>query len=380
MNIFKKINPNKLPIIFQDEVSECGIACVAMVGCYLGHSINLSSIREMTGVSVRGTTMMDIITLCEKLKILTRVIRIEIDQLKFVKTPAILHWNMNHFVVLKKTQNDKIVIHDPSIGLRKYSLAEASKYFTGIALEAEREINFSPIVSNNKLTLYQLVKQVRGVISGFFTLGILSIITEVLGLTSPLFVQFVMDKVVTPKDMNLLYVLSIIFLILIITQSFTEYIRSHAIVFLTNNLNEQLTSNVVKHLLKLPLAYFERRHKVDILSRFQSIQQIQSKFSVDAVNLLLDGTMVVICLCIMCIYSLTLVVIVSIALFIFILIRYITFKTLNALNEASLRDQAKASAIFLENLHAILVIKSFAREKTRFNLWFNNYMNGGCYE
>ena len=136
---------DKLPIIKQVQHSECGHTCVAMVSNYHGHSIDLFTLREIEEPSINGSTMLDIVNLLEKLKFNTRAMRLDIAELKYVSCPAVLHWNLNHFVVLKSINNKYAIIHDPAVGRRKITLSELSKSFTGIVLEVERSIYFSVI-------------------------------------------------------------------------------------------------------------------------------------------------------------------------------------------------------------------------------------------
>src|SRR5580704_13983524 len=125
---------NKLPIIKQVQHSECGHTCVAMVSNYHGHNIDLFALREIEEPSMNGSTMLDIVKLLEKLKFNTRALRLEMTELKYVQYPVILHWNLNHFVVLKSINNKCAIIHDPAVGRRKIPLSELSKSFTGIVL------------------------------------------------------------------------------------------------------------------------------------------------------------------------------------------------------------------------------------------------------
>lgn len=151
--------------------------------------------------------------------------------------------------------------------------------------------------------------------------------------------------------------------------------RGNMVIYLTNNLTEQFSSNVVKHILKLPLNFFEARHKGDIQSRFQSIDHIQKKLSTDFINTVLDGVMIIINLFVMMIYSSMLTMIVVLSLCIYFSIRYFSYRFLKNHTESSILQHAKASSIFLETMQGILPIKTFSKEKIRFNTWRNSYIN-----
>lgn len=365
----------KLPVILQNEIAECGHACVAMISNFLGHDIDLFHIRKMHSPSVRGMTLVDIHNLFEQLGFLTRALRVSLEEMHLIKCPAILHWNMNHFVVLKEVKKNHVVIHDPAVGLIKCTRDEVSKSFTGIVLEIEKSNDFKVIKNKSRLTLYDLVKTIRGVNKCLSVLILLSLSIEVLSLFNPLFMQFVTDNVIAASDINNLYLIAAVFVVLIFIQAIAEYIRGHMVIYITNSLTEQFAANVVKHLLKLPLAFFEKRHKGDIQSKFYSIDHIQKKMSTEFINTVLNGLMIIINLSVMFIYSQLLTSIVVVALFFYGMIRNASYQFLKKETESSLHLHAETASVFLETLQGIAPIKSFLKEKMRFNRWRNGYIH-----
>ena len=209
---------------------------------------------------------------------------------------------MNHFVVLKKVRRKSITIHDPALGIRQCSIEEVSNSFTGIALEIAKANDFQTIKNKSKLSLYDLVKTVKGINNYILFLILISLAIEFFSLLNPLFIQYVTDSVIISSNINNLYVIALAFSLLIFIQIFTEYIRGRMVIYLTANLTENLSANLVKHLLKLPLDFFEKRHKGDIQSKCQSIDQIQRKISTDFINTVLDGLVIIINLLVMIIY------------------------------------------------------------------------------
>lgn len=366
---------HKLPLILQSENAECGHACVAMILNFHGYFIDLPTLRKINNPSSYGATLKDLHKLFEHLGFTTRALRLSLDQLKMLKKPAIIHWNMNHFVVLKRATNKRITIYDPAFGIKRYTFEEASKFFTGIVLEVEKTTDFSTLKKLKKLKLYDLVKTAVGINKFIIFLLLLSLSIEILSLINPLFMQYVIDKIIGTSSANNLTVLAIAFALLIVIQTFAEYIRGNMTIYLTSNLTEQLSSNIVKHILKLPLDFFEKRHKGDIQSKFQSVDQIQKKISTDFINIVLDGLMIAINMAVMLVYSITLTALVLFSLSLFLLIRFSSYHFLKKDTESSTYQHAKATSIFLEMLHAITPIKSFLKENNRFNSWRNCYIS-----
>ena len=130
------IGRRRTPVILQAETAECGLACLAMIAGRYGHRVDLPALRPHYDLSLRGTTLHDIIQLASSLRLATQALRAEVAHLRKLHLPCILHWDHNHFVVLTGVGGRGIVIHDPAVGRRHVPWQEVDKRFTGIVLEA----------------------------------------------------------------------------------------------------------------------------------------------------------------------------------------------------------------------------------------------------
>ena len=126
---------HKLPLILQSEASECGLACLAMIASFYGRRIDLNTLRRQHLFSLNGVTLKSLVEIARHLRLASRAVRLEPEHLKQLKLPAVLHWDMNHFVVLKSVKKSGLVLHDPASGEKRMSWAEATKHLTGVALE-----------------------------------------------------------------------------------------------------------------------------------------------------------------------------------------------------------------------------------------------------
>src|SRR6478752_8886765 len=124
-----------LPVIRQTEATECGLACLAMVACYHGHRTDLNSLRRRHPVSLKGVTLRELKEIAARLGLACRALRIEMNHLGQLRLPAILHWDMAHYVVLKACRRKGIVVHDPAVGEKWFPISEASRHLTGVVLE-----------------------------------------------------------------------------------------------------------------------------------------------------------------------------------------------------------------------------------------------------
>ncbi len=150
------LSKNKTPLILQSEANECGLACLAMIAGYFGKRMDITSARDIHTTTNSGMSLQQLITAFESVNMIARAARIEIDELKSLRHPTIIHWSLNHYVVLIKITSHKAVIHDPSIGRRIISLHELSDNFTGFIVEAWPKENFNKKPLDRNLTIIDL--------------------------------------------------------------------------------------------------------------------------------------------------------------------------------------------------------------------------------
>ncbi len=364
-----------LPVILQDEIAECGHACVAMISHYFGHRLGLAAIRKHYPPSPQGSNLRDMQQLFEQLGFTSRALRLPLEGLKQLKTPAILHWNMNHFVVLKKITKHQAIIHDPALGLRQCGLQILNESFTGVALEIEPSKNFETIRNQQKLRLRDLITFIPNRYRLLGLLLFLSFCTDLLAILNPMFIQYATDQATGSNTLANVYVVGIGFLLCMSFLTLTDYVRNHLILYITTHFKASFSINVFKHLLALPISFFESRYQGDIQSKFQSIEQIQTKVSTDFVHTALDSLLLLIHLIVMFFYSRLLTGIVLVMLGIAVLFRYISYQTLKHQTASSIHLHAKMTSFFLETLRVITPIKLFLKEQIRFNTWHNSYID-----
>lgn len=365
---------NKLPIIKQIQMAECGHACVAMIAGFHGHTMDLYALRQRQEPSMQGVTMLDLVRMLEGLSLNARALRVEVDCLKQVQCPAVLHWNMNHFVVLKEVKANGVIIHDPAVGRRNVSFQEVAASFTGIVLEVEKSEDFTLVQASNTLRMRDLFHRVHGLKNNILILFMLSLAIEVLVLINPLFLQYITDAVSNSNTINNVYVIVLGFFIASVCHGLIEYTRARFVVYLTNQLSEYFSSGVMNHLLRLPLDYFERRHKGDILSRFHAMHEIQNKMAGDTINTLLDGIILICVLIILSMYSMLLTGLVVLSLAGFLSLRIFSYQHLKHQTELSVSGHAAVSSKFLEIIQNILPIKLYAKESVLYSDWKNYFI------
>ena len=370
----------RVPVILQSEAPECGIACLAMVASFHGHLTDLSAMRLRLSPSLKGVTLKHVSQVAEAMGLAARGVQVQLESLNKLTLPAVLHWDMNHFVVLTEVSRKHILVHDPARGRRRLTFAEASKHFTGIAMEFTPTASFRKVDEREKISAWQLFSVSSGLGGSVAQLVFLSLALEVFAIAMPFFLQLVVDRVLVGRDRDLLTVLGIAFGALVIIQVLVTGVRAWVGVYLSTHFNMRLLTALFNHLLKLPLAWFEKRHIGDIVSKFRSVDVIQKTLSTTFVETFIDGVMVLLTVAVMAFYSLKLTIIVVSAAAAYALVRWYFYYPQRYATDEQLAHEAKASTHFIETLRGMMAIKLNLRENDRRGAYQNlvvEHINAG---
>src|SRR5215204_2267284 len=327
MSLLSFATRGRLPVIQQAEAAECGLACLAMVASYHGHRVDLNTLRRRYPVSLNGVTLRALIQVASHLHLLGRPLRLEPGHLRQLRLPAILHWDMSHFVVLKSVSRSGIAIHDPASGEKSLSHAEASKHLTGVALELSPTEGFLREDERTRLPLSVFWTHLTGSGHALVQIFVLSVVLQLLVLASPFYMQITIDEVIARGDVDLLVVLALGFALLTIVRAATSAIRSLILLVVQNVVQFQLGARLFRHLIRLPTSYFEKRHIGDILSRFASLQPIRNLLAEGMIAAVIDGIMAVLTLVMIFIYSPTLALVVIGALVLYATVRLALYRS-----------------------------------------------------
>jgi len=362
---------NSAPIILQSEVAECGLACLAMIACYHGYKTDITSLRQKYTSSLKGLNLQQLITFADQMGFAARPVRTELEGIQTLALPCILHWDLSHYVVLVTANNKHFIVHDPASGRRSYSHAEFSKHFTGVALELRPTPNFEKKEDVNPVRLQDFWTRVYGLKRNIIHVLFLSAILQLFALLAPLYQQIVVDEVITKQDSDLLTVLALGFLISGVMSIAIGYLRSLVVLHFSNLLSFQMRINVFRHLMRLPLEFFEKRHLGDITSRMSSLGPISNVFTNGIVSVVLDSILGLSTLALAFAYSYQLTLLVLLFLFLGFAIQLIVFPIIKAKNEQILQCGANETTNFLETIRAVRAIKIFGREPFKESIWQN---------
>lgn len=261
MEKVKKINP-----ILQMETTECGAASLAMILDYYGKTVTLEELRRECGVSRNGVNAKNIVKAAKFHNLTPRALRVSIEGVREVKTPAVIHWNMDHFLVLCGFNKKGAVLADPAYGIRMVSEEEFSKSFTGIAIEFTPDADFRKDKDGKTENNY-----IKSCVKAFLPSTLYFVLLEIcalIGSAAVLFLNSVfIDKIlISGNTSNLRIILQVILCAGLITataMAFDIHIRYRV----GRQLNVRINSGFMAHLLRLPIEFFAQRSEGDLANR-----------------------------------------------------------------------------------------------------------------
>lgn len=361
----------KLPVVLQTEIAECGLACLVSILRYHGFDTDLRTLRQKYTLSLKGANMADIVRFGNDLNLTSRALRLELEELPNLRLPCLLHWDLNHFVVLKSVSADHITVMDPATGLRKVKMAEVSRKFTGVALEMWPNTQFEEKKEKQQIKILPMLKGITGLRRSLVQLLLLAAAMEVFALASPFFMQWVIDHVIVTADRNLLVTLAFGFGLLMLVQQGVSLLQSWVGMHFATTLSMQWKSNIFKRLLDLPTDYFTKRHLGDVVSRFGAADSIQSTLTSTFFVLILNSLMAVFTFGLMLFYSPKLTAVVMVTLLIYILIRWAAYYPLRRATEENIIHAAKQSTYFMETIRGVQTVKQFGKGNQRHGTWMS---------
>lgn len=369
------LHPGRSAPVLQSETAECGLACLAMLAAWHGKRVDLHYLRTITQVSSHGMTLRHLMRTAETLQMSARAIRVELDDLRNVRLPCVLHWSFNHYVVLYRIGKTSAVINDPAVGRRTVTREEVSNHFTGIVLEAWPCATFTAETQRSTINLRDLLRGMVGIRGALVRILIVSACIETLTLCIPLATQFVVDVAFNSGDMTTLHTVIAAVFILLGLRAMLGIARAGTLVAIKSALSLHWSEGFFNQILRLPLAYFEKRHAGDIASRHTSLNEIQEALTAEMLGSILDGIIVVALIVLMFAHSLMLAMISLTFVACYTGAKYFFYGSLQAAKLEAINYEARQSSHFLETIRGVACIKIFGLEGSRRTYWINSVVN-----
>lgn len=357
----------------QSEHSECGLICLAYASSKMGAHPDVAELRRKFPVSNRGLTLQQIVEIAASMDMMARAVRCEVEELSQLRLPAILHWNLRHFVVLDKVTSSYVIYHDPGVGRVKMGLAEVGKRFTGVALELSESPAFKPKRAPRAMSIWQWLRLTPQLFGGLGQLVIMSIMLQAYVLASPFYMQLAIDQAALKGDGALLTVLAIGFGLFGLFNLGATLIRNYATQHVSALMSWDMSLRLFRHLVRLPLDWFQKRKLADTISRFDSINPVRDLLSGSLITSVIDGVLALTTLFMMFLFSWKLALIVLVGIGCYIAVRVASLPKSLRLSGENLGASIAENSKRIETIKAIQTIKTMAAEAQQEAQWSNRY-------
>jgi ATP-binding cassette, subfamily B, bacterial len=366
------VGKKAVPFVQQLEWTDCGAASLCMVMAYHGRDPKLAEVREAMGIGRDGVSAKSILDTAERYGMQGRGIKVDVSQVKLLRTATILHWEFNHFVVFDKLVKGGVRIVDPATGPRDIPYHEFSKCFTGVAIELTTTDRFTK-TKPEKGRLKRYVAELLSEKGLFSRIIMVSLFMRLVGLAMPLITGMIIDKVLPRSDYDLLYVILIAIAGMTVFNLITEVVRSYLLLHLRIALDTKMTLGFLDHMVSLPFQFFQRRSTGDLMMRVESNGTVRETVTSKSMSAVIDGLFVLIYAVVIFYVSpmLGLITLVMVALeaLVFVCAR----PTFHRLLAADLDKQAKAHSYMVQMLGGIETLKCAGAERLGVEKWSNLY-------
>ncbi len=372
----------RYPFFAQQSASDCGAACLVMVGRYWGKHFSVNRLRQIANVDRNGATLRGLAAAAESIGFSTRPVRASLKQLAKQSLPAIAHWEGRHYVVVYEVNQKQVVVGDPAIGQRTYSHADFKADWTGYALLVEPTAMLREAEETRQAfwQFFELAKPHRLILLEVLAA---SILIQVFGLVTPLFTQLLLDRVVVQGSTLTLTAVGVGLLIFGLFKVAMTGMRQYLLYHTSNKVNLAMMVGFIRHTLRLPLSFFESRYVGDIVARVQENTKIQRFLTGEALTVFLDLLTVFVYVGLMVWYSWKLALLVLVVVPFWVLLVLIATPFLRRISREIFQALAKQSSYLIEALTGIRTVKSLAIEQTvrwqweeRLNLFIKKTFSG----
>ncbi|MEZ5037421.1 MAG: peptidase domain-containing ABC transporter [Chitinophagales bacterium] len=365
--------------IKQRDITDCGAACLASVSSYYGFNLPISKIRLLSGTNQKGTNVLGITEAANKLGFEAKGVKGNKDSLNKIPKPSIAHIvlknNLHHFVVIYKVNEKYVEVMDPAFGnITKYNIDGFCNIWTGVLillLPNEEFKKGDEKVSTLSRYIFLLKPHQKILIQVIFG----AFIYTVLGLSTSIYVQKIVDNVITENNQNLLNLLSIIMLTILIFQVFIDSIRELFTLHIGQRIDAHLILGYYKHLLKLPQQFFDTMRIGEIISRLNDAVKIRLFINETMIGIIVNIFVLICSIALMFTYYWKLAIIAILIIPIYIMI-FLISNRLNKFTQRKLMENAaELESQLIESMNNIYTIKTFGIAQYNNQITENKFIN-----
>lgn len=362
-------------MIYQNEVAECGYACLAMVLSHCGRATEVRELSAFRPISSNGVTLMDLYDMAIEFGLSVQAFRFDAADLPTVKRGSILHFGGAHFVIFEKCTRGYVQVLDPATGRRRVSMDTFVANVSGYLLECAptpsmpriRARSGVPAALARVAALNPALKAQIGKIL-FVALG-----SQFAILAMPYLGNLVLDYVVAADNLNLLNTLVLTFAGIFAAGTLSQYVQAYLVELLHALVLVNMNDGLIGKLLRNPISYFEKRHVGDLFARVKSQDEIVGFATRTVVTLGIDAAVGCIALLLMLVQSRSLTF-VALGIFAFyVAVSLALFARLRDVRSLVLEESARCDDSLIETIRAASLIKLSQGETRRTALFMTRF-------
>ncbi len=366
----------RVPLILQASLAECGPACLAMISGYHGRAMLLPEARRICATGRDGVSAGAIARAARGLGLEVDARRGTLSALASLSTPVIAHWENDHFVVVDRVGKTHVSIADPRRGRRKLTIDEfrAGLGKVIIGFRPGRDFRAEKLSQEPFWRIYaRSLAQIGGTRRILLQVLAVSVVIELLGLAVPGVIQLLSNRLQIIESDRLLLLLGAGILTVAIAQLVTSYLRSTLLVYLQGRLDTRAMEGFSRHLLRLPLRFFQERTAGDIIMRLTSIAMLRELLTTQMAGSLIDAVMTLSYLAIIFVESAVLGLVVCIVVIANIILLLLTARPARESMAAELAAQADVQGEIVDALEGIGTLKASAAEAAALRRWAGGF-------
>ena len=356
----------RVPLFLQCGITDCGETCLAMVAAALGQPI--PNDFRVTG-NGRHLTLRQLIELGRRCGLNGRGLKAELEDLDKLSLPAILHWDLDHFVVLTRVGRRWYHIHDPALGRRIQNRGELSRHFTGVVVEFTGTADGSKRIPRRRFELKSLPGYQWSHVRRLGWLALLCLGLQGLVIASPLFVQLVIDRGISSGSVRGVAVLILGFGLILGLRIIVDLMRGWWVVCYANLLSWDLDRGLFGGLLRRPLSWFQGRTTADVLSRYRSLTPVQQFLTHGVAGIAVDVTLMVLTMVFMLTYHSVVALVVLATAVSYGVVSFLLLPELKRRSLEQIAAEANEQSVVLETLAGMSTVRSWGLESVRERLW-----------
>lgn len=366
----------RVPLILQGSLAECGPACLAMISSYHGRGMLLTEARRTCGTGRDGVSAGAIARAARSVGLEVDARRGTLPALASLPTPAIAHWENDHFVVVDRVGKTHVSITDPRRGRRRLTIDEFRAGLGKVIIGFRPGGDFHSEKRSLEpfwRTYIRSLAQIGGTRRILLQVLAVSAVIQLLGLAVPAVIELLTSRLRIIESGRTLLLLGAGILTVAIAQLVTSYLRSALLVYLQGRLDTHAMEGFSRHLLRLPLRFFQERTAGDIIMRLTSIAMLRELLTTQTAGTLIDAVMTLSYLAIIFLFSAVLGLVVGVVVIANIILLLLTARPARESMAAELAAQAEAQGEIVDALEGIATLKASAAEAAALRRWAGRF-------